>query len=143
VPVAELAELDASGLLGITVPREHDGPDLAATVLAEVIRWIAVVEPATAQVPQAHFLFVDGLAVWGRPEQHRRLFASVLSGGRLGNGLAERGRRHAQDLKTRLVSGSGGLRLRGPQVLLHRGDHGPLDRRQRARRRRAPGPAAR
>ena len=31
-------------------------------VLAEVIRTIAAVDPAIAQVPQAHFLFVDVLA---------------------------------------------------------------------------------
>ena len=31
-------------------------------VLAEVIRAIAAVDPAIAQVPQAHFLFVDVLA---------------------------------------------------------------------------------
>ena len=95
VPVAELAALDASGLLGITVPREHGGPDLPASVLAEVVRSIAEVDPAIAQVPQAHFLFVDVLAVWGSDQQQRRLFAEVLGGARLGNGLAERGGQHA------------------------------------------------
>jgi alkylation response protein AidB-like acyl-CoA dehydrogenase len=44
------------------------------------------------------------LAVHGRPEQQRRLFADVLAGARLGNGVAERGGKHAQDLKTRLRS---------------------------------------
>jgi SfnB family sulfur acquisition oxidoreductase len=113
VPVAELAALDASGLLGITVPREHGGPDLPATVLAEVIRAIAAVDPAIAQVPQSHFLFTDVLAVWGSPGQQRRLFADVLAGARLGNGLAERGGQHAQDLKTRLSADGGGARLKG------------------------------
>jgi SfnB family sulfur acquisition oxidoreductase len=113
VPARELAALDASGLLAITVPREHGGPELPATVLAEVVRSIAAVDPAIAQVPQAHFLFVDVLAVWGRPEQQRRLFSDVLDGGRLGNGLAERGGQHAQDLTTRLHASSGGARLRG------------------------------
>jgi SfnB family sulfur acquisition oxidoreductase len=115
VPVAELAAFDASGLLGITVPAEYGGGDLPPTVLAEVIRTIAAVDPAIAQVPQAHFLFVDVLAVLGSDEQRRRLFGSVLAGGRLSNGLAERGGRHAQDLKTRLRTGTGdgGLRLAG------------------------------
>jgi SfnB family sulfur acquisition oxidoreductase len=113
VPVAELAAFDASGLLGITVPPEHGGPGLPASVLAEVIRLIAAVDPAIAQVPQAHFLFVDVLAAWGNEEQQQRLFGSVLSGGRLGNGLAERGGKHAQDLQTRLVASDGGLRLQG------------------------------
>jgi SfnB family sulfur acquisition oxidoreductase len=114
VPVAELAALDGSGLLAITVPREHGGPDLPASVLAEIVRTIATVDPAIAQVPQAHFLFVDVLSVCGDAAQQARLFGSVLAGGRLGNGLAERGGQHAQDLKTRVhASGGAGLRLQG------------------------------
>jgi SfnB family sulfur acquisition oxidoreductase len=115
VPYAELAALDASGLLGITVPGEHFGPDLSPVVLAEVIRTIAATDPAIAQIPQAHFLFVDVLATHGNAAQQERLFADVLAGARLGNGLAERGGQHAQDLKTRLHSvpgGPGGGRLR-------------------------------
>ena len=113
VPWAELAALDASGLLGITVPAAYGGPDLSPVVLAEVIRTIAAVDPAIAQVPQAHFLFVDALATLGGAAQQRRLFTEVLAGARLGNGLAERGGRHAQDLKTRLCQVPGGLRLDG------------------------------
>jgi SfnB family sulfur acquisition oxidoreductase len=113
VPVAELAALDASGLLSVTVPREHGGPDLPATVLAEVIRTIAAVDPAIAQVPQAHFLFTDLLATWGTRDQQRRLFADVVAGARFGNGLAERGGQHAQDLKTRLHVEEKGARLDG------------------------------
>src|SRR5580658_9483260 len=113
VPAAEIAAFDASGLLAITVPREHGGPELPASVLAEVIRVIAVVDPALAQVPQAHYLFTDVLATWGTDAQQRRLFADVLSGGRFGNGLAERGGKHAQDLKTRLHATGSRSRLSG------------------------------
>ena len=118
VPYAELAVLDASGMLGITVPGEHFGPDLSPVVLAEVIRTIAATDPAIAQIPQVHFLFVDVLATRGSAAQQERLFADVLAGARLGNGLAERGGQHAQDLKTRLLAGPGGrgrdgLRLTG------------------------------
>jgi SfnB family sulfur acquisition oxidoreductase len=113
VPWGDLAALDASGLLGITVPAAHGGPDLSPVVLAEVIRTIAAVDPAIAQVPQAHFLFADVLATRGSAAQRQRLFADVLAGARLGNGLAERGGKHAQDLKTRLRPAPGGLRLDG------------------------------
>ena len=113
VPAAEIAAFDASGLLGITVPRSQGGPDLPASVLAEVIRIIATVDPALAQVPQAHFLFTDVVAVWGTDTQQARLFADVLAGGRFGNGLAERGGQHAQDLRTRLHGGGARARLRG------------------------------
>ena len=111
VPVRELAALDASGLLAITVPRKYQGAEVPATVLAEVIREIAAVDPAIAQIPQGHFLLVDVLAVLGTPEQRRRLFAEVLTGGRLAAALAERGGQHAQDLQTRLTR-------RGPLVRL-------------------------
>ena len=113
VPYPELAALDASGLLAITVPAAYGGPDLSPVALAEVIRTIAAVDPAIAQIPQAHFLFVDVLAVHGRPEQQRRLFADVLAGARFGNAAAERGGKHAQDLKTRLHSGAGPARRCG------------------------------
>ena len=49
VPWADLAALDASGLLGITVPAAFGGPDLSPVVLAEVVRTIAAVDPAVAQ----------------------------------------------------------------------------------------------
>jgi len=39
---------------------------------AEVIRTIAAVEPAVAQVPRGHFLLVDVLTTLGTPEQRRR-----------------------------------------------------------------------
>jgi SfnB family sulfur acquisition oxidoreductase len=116
VPYAELAELDRSGLLAITIPHSHDGPDLPATTLADVVRIIAAVDPAIAQVPQGHFLFVDIIRLWGSPAARQRIFADVLDGNRLGNALAERGNLHAQDLRTRLshaTGGSDGLRLDG------------------------------
>jgi SfnB family sulfur acquisition oxidoreductase len=103
VPEAVLATLDASGLLGVTVPRAHGGAELGLTTLAEVTRILAAVDPAIAQVPQAHYLFVDVLAVWGSAQQRERLFGDVLAGARIGNALAERGGQHAQDLKVRIA----------------------------------------
>jgi SfnB family sulfur acquisition oxidoreductase len=105
LPVAELAAFDASGLLGLTVPREHRGSGLPPSVLADVVRTIAAVDPAIAQGPQGHYLFTDVLAAFGADAQQRRLFADVLSGRRIANALAERGGAHAQDLKTRLSAG--------------------------------------
>jgi SfnB family sulfur acquisition oxidoreductase len=113
VPAAELRAFDASGLLAITVPPEHGGPGLPASVLAEVIRSVAAVDPAIAQVPQGHFLMVDVLAAVGTAAQQRRLFAAVLAGQRLASALAERGGQHAQDLKTRISRAGGEVRLNG------------------------------
>src|ERR1700728_2675923 len=86
--VAELQRFDATGLAAITVPERDGGPDLPMTTLVEVIRRIAAVDPALAQAPQAHYLMVDVLAVWGDDHQRATLFSEVLAGGRLGNALA-------------------------------------------------------
>lgn len=114
VPWAQLAELGRSGLLSITLPKELDGPGLGARTLAEVIRTIAAVDPALAQIPQVHFLFPSALWELGSPEAQRTLAEVILTGGRIGNAAAERGGQHAQDLRTRLTRGADGtLRLNG------------------------------
>jgi SfnB family sulfur acquisition oxidoreductase len=113
-PHEEMAAFDGSGLLGITIPAVHAGPGLEPTALAKVVRTIATVDPAVAQIPQGHFLFVDVLRMLGTDVQQRRLFGEVLRGGRIGNALAERGAEHAQDLQTKLVRDNDGvLRLNG------------------------------
>jgi SfnB family sulfur acquisition oxidoreductase len=105
VPSEALAELDGSGLLALTVPAADGGPALGPETLAEVVRILAAVDPAVAQVPQAHFLLVDVLAVHGTGPLRERLLGDVLAGRRIGNALAERGGRHAQDLSTRVKDG--------------------------------------
>ena len=113
-PHQEMAAFDDSGLLAITIPQVHGGPGLEPTALAEVVRTIAAVDPAVAQIPQGHFLFVDVLRMLGTDVQQRRLFGEVLRGGRIGNALAERGAKHAQDLQTKLLRDKDGqLRLSG------------------------------
>jgi SfnB family sulfur acquisition oxidoreductase len=105
VPTEALDLLDASGLLAVTVPVADGGAGLGPRTLAEVVRIVAAADPAIAQVPQAHFLLVDVLAVHGRPELRKRLYTDVLAGRRIGNALAERGGKHAQDLQTRVRDG--------------------------------------
>jgi alkylation response protein AidB-like acyl-CoA dehydrogenase len=95
VPSEALAALDSSGLLALTVPAADGGPALGPLTLAEVTRIIAATDPAIAQVPQAHYLLVDVLAVHGDPALRARLFGDVLAGRRFGNALAERGGKHA------------------------------------------------
>jgi len=113
VPREALAALDRSGLIGITVPREHGGAGVPPSVLAEVVRRIAAVDPAIAQAPQGHFMVIDILRLLGTPAQQSRLFAEVLAGGRLGPALAERGAQHAQMLGTRIVPAADGWSVSG------------------------------
>jgi SfnB family sulfur acquisition oxidoreductase len=113
LPVAEMAAFDASGLLGITVPRQNGGGDLPIGAMADVARTIAAADSALAQTPQAHFLIVDVLAVAGSDKQRARLLGDVVAGRRIASALAERGGKHAQDLETRLRPKSGAVVLDG------------------------------
>jgi alkylation response protein AidB-like acyl-CoA dehydrogenase len=103
VPVLELGRYDATGLLAITVP---EGPNLGPSVLAQVCRTVAAVDPAIAQAPQGHYLFVDVVSAFGSDAQRARLLGDALAGKRMANALAERGGAHAQDLKTRFAGGA-------------------------------------
>ena len=80
VPRDALDLLDSSGLIGLTVPRADGGPGLGLRTLAQVVQRIAAADPAIAQVPQAHFLMVDLLAVHGRPELRKRLYDELATG---------------------------------------------------------------
>ena len=115
VPWSQLAELGRSGLLSLTLQPELGGPGHGSRTLAEVIRIIAAVDPAIAQIPQVHFLFPSALWELGSDEAKRTLADVILSGGRVGNAAAERGGQHAQDLRTRLTRNEvdGTLRLNG------------------------------
>ncbi|WHT21839.1 SfnB family sulfur acquisition oxidoreductase [Crossiella sp. CA-258035] len=114
LPEAELAELSASGLLGVTVPAAHGGADVATTTLAEVFRLLAAADPNLAQIPQSHFAYVNVLRAQGTPEQQRFFFAELLAGKRLGNAQSEAGTKHVQDYRTRLTpAGPGEFTLNG------------------------------
>jgi SfnB family sulfur acquisition oxidoreductase len=100
--VAELDLLSARGLLALTVPPLHGGPGVSAETLAQVFQILAAADPAVAQLPQSHFVFVNALREDGTDDQKRFFYAEVLAGARLGNAQAERGSASALDLKTRL-----------------------------------------
>src|SRR5690606_6094764 len=71
LPRVELEELSASGLLAITVPREHGGAEVRVRTLVEVFRQLAVAAPSIAQIPHSHFVFVNALRETGSAEQQR------------------------------------------------------------------------
>lgn len=103
-PLAELDLLSACGLLAITVPRTHGGADVSAETLAQVFQILASADPAVAQLPQSHFVFINALREDGSSPQHDFFYPLILAGARLGNAQAERGSSSALDLKTRLHS---------------------------------------
>lgn len=113
LPGPELARLSASGLLGITVPRDFGGADVSARTVAEVFRLLAAADPNIAQIPQSHIVYVNVLRQQGSPAQRRFFFAEVLAGKRFGNAQSEAGTRHVQDYRTRLVPDGEGFALTG------------------------------
>jgi SfnB family sulfur acquisition oxidoreductase len=109
LPFAELRELSASGLLGITVPRAYTGLGVAAATLVEIFRVIAAADPAIGQIPQNHFVFVRALELEGDERQKHFFFERLLRGDQFGNALSERGTRDVLEIKTRLTAGADGL----------------------------------
>lgn len=117
IPLAELDELSASGLLGITVPGEHGGLDASIRTLVEVFRRIAAADPSIAQIPQSHFVYLNVLRENGSEAQKQRFFADVLAGRRFGNAQAEAKSATAQQVVTTLTpSGEGDLVLEGKKA---------------------------
>ncbi|MCX4835046.1 SfnB family sulfur acquisition oxidoreductase [Streptomyces sp. NBC_01016] len=108
LPRAELERLSASGLLGVTVPREFGGADVRTETLAEIFRLLAAADASLAQIPQSHFVYVNVLRRQGTPEQQGFFFGEVLRGKRFGNAQSEAGTQHVQDIRTRLARLSDG-----------------------------------
>ena len=149
LPVEQLEQLSASGLLAITVPEAYGGADLPVATVTEVVRLIAAGDPNVAQVPHSHFAYVNVLREVGTDEQKRALLGDVLRGARFGNAQSEIRSKHVRDHATTLRplgprAGCGSLRaeewvLDGTKgyctgalfahwipVLAHLDDDGPL-----------------
>ncbi|CAB3923572.1 SfnB family sulfur acquisition oxidoreductase [Achromobacter deleyi] len=113
LPWREIERYSASGLGGITVPREYDGAQVSHATLAEVFRIISAADPSLGQIPQNHFGSLNLLRQVGTPQQKQYYYEGVLAGRRLGNAGPERHTRHARDVQARLVAEGNGYRLSG------------------------------
>ncbi|MEU4320963.1 acyl-CoA dehydrogenase family protein [Nocardia fluminea] len=100
LPHEELDQLSASGLLAITVPAEFGGADLPPSVVAEVVRILAVADPNIAQVPHSHFVYLNLLRLAGTRAQRHDYFGKVLAGARIANAQSERGGATVADIST-------------------------------------------
>lgn len=139
LPHDEIRRLAASGLLAVTVPTEHGGAGLPASIVAEVFRRLALGDPNIAQVPHSHFVFVNQLLLQGTREQQQRILPEILAGRTLGNAQSERGTKHVRDYTTTLRRDGDTWRLSGTKfyctgalfadwipTLAHLGEDGPL-----------------
>jgi SfnB family sulfur acquisition oxidoreductase len=140
LPLAEVRAVADAGLLALTVPRQHGGPDVPAETLAEVIRLLSWGDPNVGQVPHSHFVYLNQLRLRGTPAQQRRIYGEVLAGATVANAQSEFGTKHVRDYRTTLTAAAAGeWRLNGEKfyctgslfadylaVLAHRGPDGPL-----------------
>lgn len=113
LPVEEVNEFSASGLWGITVPKEYGGAFVSNVTLAEVIKIISQADPSIGQIPQNHLYMVEAIRLDGTEEQKRFFFDLVLQGKRFGNAFSEIGTKSVTDVQTRLERSSSGYLLNG------------------------------
>jgi SfnB family sulfur acquisition oxidoreductase len=100
LPWEEMERYSESGLLAMTVPKDHGGPGVSAVTLAEVIAILSAADGSIGQIPQSHFYMVEALRLDASEEQKRFFFERILAGDRLGNALSEVGGKHAGDYRT-------------------------------------------
>ena len=113
LPWDELDRYSASGLGGITVPKEYGGAGVSHATLAEVFRLLCAADPALGQIPQNQFGVLGLVHELASHEQKQRLYGLVLAGQRLGNAGPERGTRTILQQSTTVTEAGGTLRLNG------------------------------
>lgn len=113
LPREEVKKFSASGLWGITVPKEYGGAFVSHATLAEVVKIISEADPSLGQIPQNHLYMVEAIRLDGTEEQKRFFFDLVLQGKRFGNAFSEIGTKSVTDVRTRLEKSSAGYVLNG------------------------------
>jgi SfnB family sulfur acquisition oxidoreductase len=102
LPFAELEKYSASGLWGLTVPKEYGGPAVSIATLAEVTAIISEADSSIGQIPQNHYYMLEVVRANGTAEQKQQIYELVLSGARLGNALSEVGTKTVGHYNTRI-----------------------------------------
>ncbi|MFN6561571.1 MAG: SfnB family sulfur acquisition oxidoreductase [Nostoc sp. ChiSLP01] len=113
LPYEEVKKFSASGLWGITVPKEYGGAFVSNATLAKVIKIISEADPSLGQIPQNHLYMVEAIRLDGTDEQKRFFFDLVLQGKRFGNAFSEIGTKSVTDVRTRLEKSGDGYVLNG------------------------------
>lgn len=102
LPEAELDQLSASGLLGVSAPARFGGAEVSVSALADMFAALAVADGSLAQIPHSHFVFLDALRRVGTEAQQEFFFAEALAGRRFANAQSERGGRTIAEDSTAL-----------------------------------------
>lgn len=99
-PEDELRQVSRSGLLGITVPAAHGGPQLPNATAVEVLRILSQADSAVGQLLLSHFVIAHAIRGLEDNDPAPRIYADVLAGAQLGNATVERGTRTSADRLT-------------------------------------------
>ena len=113
LPWAEIEAFTASGLGGISVPRDHGGAEVSHATLAEVFAILAAADGSAGQIPQNQFGVLALVRAAASPAQKARIYGDVLAGYRIGNAGPARNGKSITHVDTRLTAGPEGLRLSG------------------------------
>ncbi|WP_180084319.1 SfnB family sulfur acquisition oxidoreductase [Acinetobacter sp. YH12145] len=100
LPLQEVQQYSASGLWGITVPRQFGGAEVSYKTLAEVVKIISSADSSLGQIAQNHWAFVEHIRLDAYPSQQEFFFDQVLQGKRFGNAFSEKGSKTVAELTT-------------------------------------------
>ncbi|UVL53638.1 SfnB family sulfur acquisition oxidoreductase [Pseudomonas sp. B21-036] len=118
LPRAEMNLISRSGLLAITIPKDHGGADVSANTLAKVGVLLSEADSSIGQIPQNHLYSIETLRLVGTAKQREFFYRRILQGARLGNAVAETGTptSTAKHRKTRLIETADGLHIQGKKA---------------------------
>lgn len=100
LPWREVQQYSASGLWGITIPKQFGGAGVSYKTLAEVVKIISSADSSLGQIAQNHWAFLEHIRLDASLEQQEFFFAQVLQGKRFGNAFSEKGSKTVADLTT-------------------------------------------
>jgi SfnB family sulfur acquisition oxidoreductase len=112
LPYPEIDQYSASGLWGVSVPRDYGGAGVSTATLVETMATLSAADSSIGQIPQNHFATIEAIRLVGSEEQKRFLFGEALKGRRFGNAAAEVGGKIGT-LTTKLTREGEGWRLNG------------------------------
>ncbi|MGE8356150.1 MAG: acyl-CoA dehydrogenase family protein, partial [Microvirgula sp.] len=108
-----LAQFQASGLGGVAVPKAYGGGGVGSGTLAQLIRLLAVGDPALARMAHSHYAVLEVLRATGSEPQKQVFFRRALEGERFAAALAETGVDEVCRIETRIHCVDGHYRIDG------------------------------
>ncbi|WOE31750.1 SfnB family sulfur acquisition oxidoreductase [Acinetobacter sp. SAAs470] len=102
LPLQEVQQYSASGLWGITIPKQFGGAGVSYITLAEVVKIISSVDSSLGQIAQNHWAFIEHIRLDATPAQQQFFFDQVLQGQRFGNAFSEKGSKTVAELSTQI-----------------------------------------